>query len=158
MSSVGADRDSVINFGKSSSSVYDKLYELCSAIEDAIRHVSNDARANVETDIMRLKRDANRGQVPEVEYASLLFKKYTEETMTLSRSDDSTNILGVEIAVPTFLYEGTAEQLSGMESTKKNIFWMRATSLVFSFLCCIIMGLVPDISYASMHPNNLFNV
>ena len=139
----------------SSKNVYDKLGELSGTIEEGIRSVSSDARANIESDILKIKREASKSGCPEADYAILLFKKYAEEASTASTQLLSDNMIGPFIDIPPFLYEGTGEQLSGIESTSKNIFWMRSASAIFSFLCFVVMGTVKNISYTSLRPNKI---
>jgi hypothetical protein len=124
-------------------------------IEEGIRSVSSDARATIEADIMKMKRDASRSGCPEIEYAIILFKRYTEEASTAGSQVMTDSMVGPFIEMPTFLYEGTPEQLSGPESTTKNIFWMRAVAGVLAFFCCIIMGLVKNISYISLQSSKV---
>lgn len=155
MSSPAYDDVTVVKFNnRKGGTIYDRINDLTQDIEDGIKSVSLGARATVNTDIMRLKRDSSKAQHPEVEYASLLFNKYVSEMQSGKFPDDGSNVLR---DIPVFLYEGSAEQLAGYDATKKNIFWMRSLSALFSFLTCIIMGLVPDIQFAFMHPNSMFS-
>ena len=140
---------------RKTTSVYDKVGELSAIIEEGIRSVSSEPRASVEVDILKMKREAAKGSCPEVEYPIILFRRYADDATTASSQTLTDNMVGPFIDIPEFFYEGTAEQLSGMESTKKNIFWMRAAASLFSLLCCVIMGSVTDISYISLHPNQV---
>ena len=81
----------------------------------------------------------------------LLFRKYSQDATSASAAAALAETPFIEI--PTFLYEGNPEQLNSHEATSKNIFWMRATAAVSSFVCCCVMGSVTDINYASLHPN-----
>jgi hypothetical protein len=144
-----------VTTSQKSTSVYDKIGELSALIEEGIRSVSSDARATIESDIMKMKREASRSGCPEVEYSIILFKRYAEDASTACSQLMTDNMVGPFIEVPTFLYEGTPEQLSGTESTSKNIFWMRAIAATLSFFCCIIMGLVTNISSISLDPNSV---
>ena len=132
-------------------SVYDKLGELAGTIESSIRSISPEAGATVEAAIQAMKREANRSSCPEVQYSMLLFNKYSEEATAASTA--AANAEAPFIEIPTFLYEGTAEQLTSHEATSKNIFWMRAISAGASFICCCVMGSVIYINYAGLHPS-----
>lgn len=132
-------------------SVYDKLGELAGTIESGIRSISPEAGATIEGAIQSLKREANRSSCPEVQYSMLLFNKFSEEATAASTA--AANAEAPFIEIPTFLYEGTAEQLTSHEATSKNIFWMRAISAGASFICCCVMGSVIYINYAGLHPS-----
>ena len=73
-----------------------------------------------------------------------------------SAAAGTTGTAGPFIEIPTFLYEGNAEQLQSHEATTKNIFWMRAIASGVSLICCFVMGSVKNIGYTSLQPDLVF--
>lgn len=60
--------------------------------------------------------------------------------------------------VPTYMYEGTGEQLVGWSAMTKNIFWLRALTAMFSLLSYVVMSTVRYIAYTEVTPYLVFEV
>lgn len=135
--------------------VYHKLTLLCSEIETAIKSGSRKSRDDVQAQILRIRSEAFTMHSPEAEYALRLFRCYLEEVNDSGRVSDNINLTD---ELPTMLYEGHPDQLAGLSSVKKNIFWMRVVVGGFSFLSFVIMASVPNMDTRSVGGSELFLV
>lgn len=129
--------------GADANTIYNKLTSLCSEMETEIKNSTKLSRSDVDGEIMKIRSESFSQQSPEAEYASRLFRYYSQDRSKNAESDLDNVNLGDN--VPPVLYQGHPDQIVGLSALKKNIFWMRVVVLVFSFIGFVIMALVPDV-------------
>ena len=139
--------------------VYHKLTTLCSDIENSIRSFCGDSLP-VQQEILAIRNEAFKANAPEGEYALRLFRKYNQEVHAahLKIASQEGDDLDMMSEIPVFLYEGSGEQLEGVESMKKNIFWFRLGTALLAFLSFSVMSSVPSISHQKVTAKDLFSV
>eukprot|EP00596_Hydrurales_sp_CCMP1899_P006877 CAMPEP_0119035080 /NCGR_PEP_ID=MMETSP1177-20130426/2050_1 /TAXON_ID=2985 /ORGANISM="Ochromonas sp, Strain CCMP1899" /LENGTH=400 /DNA_ID=CAMNT_0006992977 /DNA_START=112 /DNA_END=1314 /DNA_ORIENTATION=+ len=143
--------------------VYEKLTQLAEEIQEGIRSISDSPKDDLDTEIEDLRENSYHQRAPEAEFAIGLFRKYTNMADSLKGQAPKegnngffhNTVLG-EVPVPTFIYEGTAEQLAGYAALGNNLFWLRVLTCLFCFLSYVIMATVPGIGKAKLHPTDAF--
>ena len=55
-------------------------------------------------------------------------------------------------------YDGTSDQIIGFDALRKNVFWSRVATGVFSFISFVVMSTVPYVTHKSVSARKLFLV
>jgi hypothetical protein len=157
--------------------VYEKLGSLAEEIQEGIKNLSDASRTELDSEIEILREQSFEQRAPEAEFVSRLYRKYADIADTLKSKTGKTGKTGTgktgkdvykesffhnallgEVQVPSYIYEGTAEQLAGFAALGNNLFWLRALTCLFCFLTYVIMATVPNIGVALLHPSDAFAV
>jgi hypothetical protein len=143
------------------SPTFEKLNRLNDEIKEGIRNISEVPRPRIDDEIDMLRAESFRERAPEAELSLRLFRKYADISHTLKAEMKEKGKLRDQsalIELPSYIYEGNADQISGWAALGKNIFWLRAITCLFSFLSFVVMSNVPLISYPRLHPTDEFLV
>lgn len=148
-------------------SVYEKLNDLSIEIIHGIRSMREDEEEDEDFDaqIKNMRESSYKERSPEAAFVTFLYRKFAsraqEKVMKLRKNGgnniNDNNLLRRDFlkTLPSYIYEGTANELpGGMESMKKNIFFLRATTVLFSFICYVVMATVPNINDDKLEPQN----
>lgn len=146
--------------------VYDKLTALSEEIVQGIYNIHAFVPPSGKGDALRkdeltqelaaLRESSFSERSPEAEYALRLFRYYADMANaalhSMKNGDAANGQRGnadsvALFEVPPFVYEGSPEQLSGWSAVRKNIFWSRAFSALFSFLAFVVMACTPFITH-----------
>ena len=146
--------------------LYDKLNHLSEEISEGIVNLSDGKRWLVETELRRLKEDANNEISPEAVYNLMLFRKYSQIAnqikddkleLIANQQQQGNNIIGGGFSAITETGNDDA-MLVGMDAAKTNIFWLRLVAAMFSFISYVVMATVPYVSGAHYSPYKHFSV
>lgn len=153
----GISVDGVVEGGSGSggetNTTYYKLTGLCADLETSIKSVSTMTRDDTMGEIMRIRAEAFALPSPEAEYASRLFKLYSD--MATKNAFDNVSFTA---ELPPALFEGHADQISGQEALRKNIFWFRIMVGVFGALCFLPLSTLTILAYPEIAPVDLMTV
>ena len=163
---ISMSSNSDANASVNRASIYEVLHNLASEIETNIKILSTESRYKVDEDIKLLREASYRERSPEAEYVSRLFKKFAEVAINAKNNTNSNNkqssvavgdVVFGKVNVPSYIYDGSAEQIVGFEAAKKsNIFYYRCACILFSFLCFVILSTVPFINAGVIRPHDEF--
>jgi hypothetical protein len=144
------------------STIYHKLALLSSEIETQLLQISGNTD-EIEKSINWIRHESYKDPSPEIDFTTRLFRRYVDESnahrlrLQLSRLDDSDSI-SLTSEVPDYLYSGTPDQIVGQDAFKRNIFWFRVLSALFTFIAFIIMACVPLIHHRQVTSRMLYSV
>jgi hypothetical protein len=144
--------------GRTGESLYDKMNFLSNEITEGIVNISNGKRWLVDTEVQRLKDEAQREVSPEATYNILLFRKYAGIANQIK--DENAELRSNGNAFANILPEAGNDEtlLRGWDALKSNLFWLRALAAMFSFISFVVMSTVPYVDTAEYHPNKYFSV
>lgn len=140
-------------------SIYETLTTLSDDIINNIKILSDESRYKIDEDIKAMREASYRERSPEAEYVARLFKKYADIATRLknNKSNSNKDVVFGKVEVPSFVYEGSPDQIIGFEAAKNsNIFYYRCTCILFSFLCFVILSTVHYINYGEVKPHDEF--
>ena len=142
-------------------SIYETLTSLSDEIISNIKMISDESRYKIDEDIKAMREASYRERSPEAEYVSQLFKKYADIATRLKNKkgiyNTNKDVIFGKVEVPSFVYEGSPDQIIGFEAAKKsNIFYYRCTCILFSFLCFVVLSTVHFINYGEVKPHDEF--
>lgn len=156
--------------------VYEKLEALCEEIKSDIRASSGPDGGGVSLGqaLAKLSERAFLDRSPEAQYAILLYRKYKEvQPQGVASSSSPSDGATAAAALPHWLrshtekiprltaladnaLEGTGEQLVGFDSTKKNIFRLRALVCCLALLGFSILSSAPLFHLAAPTAHDFF--
>lgn len=171
-------RGRVVSVSKSKTSVFEKLNALADEISEGIRSISDQPKTVVNEEIMQMKNLSYRERLPEVEFATLLYRKYADLTSSIASgskaapatytagvpSSASSEFAGIELThipvpIPTKmidLIEVTDEdELVGWPAIRSSIFKLRGVATVLSFLAWAIITSTPGITKSYLKADSL---
>jgi hypothetical protein len=173
-SSVGASGAATNNFQEISemeefSSIYQKLGSLCTEIEHQILDLDLNHLDSARHAIQWMKNESFKDLNPEVDYLTRLYRYYNQEIQQklhkqstpasyIASVSQNDTIHLLNYVLPSFVYDGTAEQIVGSEALHTNVFWIRLVTSLFAFISFIVMSCVPMISHKRVSPHMLFDV
>jgi hypothetical protein len=176
----GSPNGRVVSVSKSKTSVFEKLNALADEISDSIRGISDQPKAAIDEEIMQMKNKSYRERLPEVEFVTLLFRKYADLssgtgskgsggpiTRTAGITPQTSELAGISmtnipIPVPTKVIDlvdlpEESERLSGCAATNSSLFKLRAIATFFSFLSWVIITATPGISQRYLTAKSLLS-
>lgn len=150
-------------------SIFDKLDALCEEITTDIRTTSG-LSSDIGATLAKLKERAFLDRSPEAQHALLLYRHYRDLTKSGPLSSSSSSAVGGDDfeglptwlssktipRLPDFVLEPQAEQLVGVGATRKNIFWLRAATVLLSMISFSIFSSAPFIHFAHPTLNTMF--
>lgn len=175
---------SISSYSNAQTIVLDKLtLEMFNNIKEYSKNLSSlgitISSIKLEKELNKIKSESYAQKCPEVQHCINLFKKYSDlanivKYAKISEINNNKNVSGNDgyndranggdnygdlffnNEIPRYAYEGTAEQLAGWDALKKNIFWLRAGTTLFSFLSFIVVATVPHVNSPKVYPHDLF--
>jgi hypothetical protein len=152
-------QESAMNpMGNGGTTLFDKIRSLGEEIQEGIVNLSNGKRWLVETELQRLKEQAERDSSPEATYNLLLFRKYSDIANQIK--DENVELRDQGGAFPVILPEAGNDErlLRGMDALRSNLFWLRVVAALLSFISFVVMSTVPHVNIARFHPYDYFEV
>lgn len=154
--------------------VYEKFSELSDEIQDSLRSYCSGFNSNnkdlpdnvkIEVEISNMKDESYRNRNPEYTFTTLLFRKYVSLSNKIKykylngdqQYSDDLDDINLLNHIPKYIYQSSGEDnTSGWDSLKRNIFWLRANIVMFSFLSYVMMLTVSYISWTDYDPTSRF--
>lgn len=149
------------------SSIYHKIASLSTEIE---QHIIDLHPPSTQYEVTRsfqwMKNESYKDLTPEIDYLTRLYRFYVDEVQSnklrasnyhiQSREEQTMSL--IDQVIPSYIYDGIAEQIVGYQALTTNVFWSRLCTALFSFLSFVIMSCVPFVSHKQVSPHMLFNV
>ena len=157
--------------GKRKLTVYEKLGLLNDEMCAGIKKATPDSPTQIESEIAELRHAAYRERSPEAEFAILLYRKYVDIVThssqqrygisAESRESEATvdNNQSAFFEFQSYALDGIGEQISGLaDALKRNIFWYRLVTVMFTFIAMVIFSSSRYIANPYLKMNEAFTV